>query len=160
MLRTVPVGAPSGPPQKLLRSAMPPEDDFEKASQEKPVGIVREFLQFLAENKKWWLLPIVVVLVLCSLLALLRNGNFPPYIYAHLLKFPSLPDRYNRTVTGGKPCPTRITGPYSQRVPGPIQTREPRRRQTLRPASAGLIFRRPQPWVHRAQADFSVPGDP
>jgi hypothetical protein len=59
---------------------MPPEDDFKKASQEKPVGIVREFLQFLAENKKWWLLPIVVVLVLCSLLAVVAI-NYAPFMY-------------------------------------------------------------------------------
>lgn len=61
-------------------SIMQTENDFEKASQEKPVGIVREFLQFLAENKKWWLLPIVVVLVLCSLLAVFAT-TFAPYIY-------------------------------------------------------------------------------
>ena len=60
---------------------MPPENDFEKASQEKPVGIVREFLQFLSENKKWWLLPIVVVLVLCSLLAIVAVTLLPYSIY-------------------------------------------------------------------------------
>ncbi|MGO9115524.1 MAG: DUF5989 family protein [Thermoguttaceae bacterium] len=59
---------------------MPPKNEFEKANQEKPMGIVREFLQFLAENKKWWLLPIVVVLVLCSLLAVFAS-TFAPYIY-------------------------------------------------------------------------------
>ena len=56
------------------------ENDFKKASQEKPAGIVREFLQFLSENKKWWLLPIVVVLALCSLLAIFAT-TFAPYIY-------------------------------------------------------------------------------
>jgi len=60
---------------------MPPKNDFEKASQEKPAGIVREFLQFLAENKKWWLLPIVMVLVLSSLLLFVATG-IAPYIYA------------------------------------------------------------------------------
>ncbi len=60
---------------------MPFENDFEKASHEKPVGIVREFLQFLADNKKWWLLPIVVVLVLCSMLAVFAT-TFAPYIYS------------------------------------------------------------------------------
>ena len=61
---------------------LPREDagDFVAISQEKPAGIVREFLEFLAENKKWWLLPIVVVLVLCSLLAVFAT-SFAPYIY-------------------------------------------------------------------------------
>ena len=68
-----PVGAAIGLPREG-------PNDFEKASREKPVGIVREFLQFLAENKKWWLLPIVLVLVVCSLLAIFAT-SFAPYIY-------------------------------------------------------------------------------
>lgn len=59
---------------------MPPENEFEKASREKPAGLVREFLQFLSENKKWWLLPMVIVLVLCSLLAVVAT-SVAPYIY-------------------------------------------------------------------------------
>lgn len=58
-----------------------PENEFEKANQEKPVGTVREFLQFLGTNKKWWLLPIIVVLVLCSLLAVVAT-TLAPYIYS------------------------------------------------------------------------------
>jgi hypothetical protein len=58
-----------------------PENEFEKAGQERPVGIVREFLQFLGTNKKWWLLPIIVVLVLCSLLAVVAT-TIAPYIYS------------------------------------------------------------------------------
>ena len=60
---------------------MPPENDFEKAGREKSVGIVREFLQFLSENKKWWLLPIVLVLVLCSLLAVVVTVVAPYTLY-------------------------------------------------------------------------------
>ena len=46
---------------------MATKTDFEKASEAKPMGIGREFLYFLAENKKWWLLPIVVMLVVIVL---------------------------------------------------------------------------------------------
>jgi hypothetical protein len=53
---------------------------FEKANQEKPAGTIREFLQFLSANKKWWLLPIVLVLVVCSLLAIIA-ASISPYIY-------------------------------------------------------------------------------
>ncbi len=60
---------------------MLPKNDFEKAGEEKPVGIVREFVQFLAENKKWWLLPILVVLVLCGLLTIVAT-SIAPYIYS------------------------------------------------------------------------------
>jgi hypothetical protein len=57
-----------------------PQTDFEQASREKPAGIVREFLQFLGENKKWWLLPIVGVLVICSLLVV-AAAALAPAIY-------------------------------------------------------------------------------
>ncbi len=56
------------------------QTDFERASQERPVGIVREFLLFLGENKKWWLLPIVAVLVICSLLVV-AAATLAPAIY-------------------------------------------------------------------------------
>ncbi len=56
------------------------QSEFEKAGREPSVGIVREFLQFLGENKKWWLLPIVLVLVACSLLAV-AAATIAPSIY-------------------------------------------------------------------------------
>jgi hypothetical protein len=55
--------------------------DFENASEAKPMGIGREFLLFLAENKKWWLLPIVLVLLALSLLAFLTTTGAAPFIY-------------------------------------------------------------------------------
>jgi len=46
-------------------------------------GILFEFLVFLRERKKYWLLPIVVVLVLVSLLIVLTQGSaLAPFIYA------------------------------------------------------------------------------
>ncbi len=46
-------------------------------------GILLEFLVFLRERKKYWLLPIVVVLVLISLLIVLTQGSaLAPFIYA------------------------------------------------------------------------------
>jgi hypothetical protein len=56
------------------------ENEFEAVSQEKPAGIVREFLQFLRDNKKWWLLPIVAVLALSSLLVIVA-ATIAPAIY-------------------------------------------------------------------------------
>ncbi|HTX18581.1 MAG TPA: DUF5989 family protein [Bacteroidota bacterium] len=44
--------------------------------------IIAEYLQFLKENKKWWLVPIVVVLVLFGLLIVLTKGSaLAPFIY-------------------------------------------------------------------------------
>jgi hypothetical protein len=60
---------------------MSTRNEFEMAGGEKSVGIGREFLAFLAENKKWWLLPIVIVLLLISVLAFLATTGAAPFIY-------------------------------------------------------------------------------
>ncbi|MBU23744.1 MAG: hypothetical protein CL476_11665 [Acidobacteria bacterium] len=44
--------------------------------------VLAEFWEFLRFNKKYWLLPIVVVLVLASLLIVLAQGSaVAPFIY-------------------------------------------------------------------------------
>ena len=44
--------------------------------------ILKEYFSFLKENKKWWLLPIIVVLVLFGLLIVLTEGSaLAPFIY-------------------------------------------------------------------------------
>jgi hypothetical protein len=45
------------------------------------VGIVREFWEFLCENKKFWLIPILVVLGLLALL-LFASPSLSPFVYA------------------------------------------------------------------------------
>jgi NAD/NADP transhydrogenase beta subunit len=46
------------------------------------VSIFVEFLQFLRYRKKWWLIPVVVVLVLLGLLLVLSEGSaLAPFIY-------------------------------------------------------------------------------
>lgn len=52
----------------------------EYASQPQP-GIAREFLDFLLHNKKWWLTPIILVLLLVGLLAVLGGSGAAPFIY-------------------------------------------------------------------------------
>ena len=45
--------------------------------------ILSEFWQFLRVRKKYWLLPIVLVLVMLSLLIVLTQGSaLAPFIYA------------------------------------------------------------------------------
>jgi len=44
--------------------------------------ILTEYVSFLKENKKWWLLPIVSVLILFGLLIVLTKGSaLAPFIY-------------------------------------------------------------------------------
>jgi hypothetical protein len=56
-------------------------EEFEKASREQQVSLAREFLEFLGDNKKWWLLPIVLVLLLFGVLVLFSGTAAAPFIY-------------------------------------------------------------------------------
>ena len=54
---------------------------FEELSQQKRPSILFEFWQFLKYNKKWWLLPILIVLLLLGALVLLAGTPAAPFIY-------------------------------------------------------------------------------
>ncbi len=44
--------------------------------------IILEFLEFLKHNKKWWLLPIIVMLLLLGILIVFTQGSVvAPFIY-------------------------------------------------------------------------------
>lgn len=46
------------------------------------LSILREFWDFLKERKKWWITPIVVVLVLLGFLMVFSQGTaLAPFIY-------------------------------------------------------------------------------
>ena len=57
------------------------QQDFEQQAQQSQVGIVGEFLEFLKTNKKWWLTPIVIVIVLLTLFGILGQSVIAPFIY-------------------------------------------------------------------------------
>ncbi len=59
-----------------------PRSEFERAAAEAPQGVVREFWAFLRHNKKWWLVPLVVVLVLMGVLMFLGSSPVAPFIYS------------------------------------------------------------------------------
>jgi len=47
------------------------------------LSIVREFFEFLRYRKKWWLTPIVIVLILLGALIVFTEGSaLAPFIYA------------------------------------------------------------------------------
>jgi hypothetical protein len=56
--------------------------DFERAARDaRSASAAAEFWHFLKHSKKWWLLPIVVVLVLFGVLMLLSGTAAAPFIY-------------------------------------------------------------------------------
>lgn len=54
---------------------------FEQAATSPRTSLAGELWQFLAHNKKWWLLPIVCVFVLLGALMLLGGTAAAPFIY-------------------------------------------------------------------------------
>ncbi len=46
------------------------------------MGLLKEFWLFLRVRKKWWLLPIIIVMVLLGTLLVLAQGSaLAPFIY-------------------------------------------------------------------------------
>lgn len=58
-----------------------PQRDFEQLADESQPSLVAEFIDFLAHNKKWWLLPILLVVGLIGLLAVFAGSGAAPFIY-------------------------------------------------------------------------------
>lgn len=45
------------------------------------MSLAKEFVHFLRDNKKWWLLPIIIVMGMIGLLAWLGTTGATPFIY-------------------------------------------------------------------------------
>ena len=46
------------------------------------ISFLKEFVEFLRERKKYWLLPIIIVLALFGILIVLSHGSaVAPFIY-------------------------------------------------------------------------------
>ena len=59
------------------------QDEFLDAASGRDRGLLREFVDFMAENKIWWLAPILVVFLLVGVLLVLGgSGAIAPFIYA------------------------------------------------------------------------------
>jgi hypothetical protein len=57
------------------------KSDFaSRISGERP-GLAREFFDFLRDNKKWWLAPIIVSILLLGALVVLGGTAAAPFIY-------------------------------------------------------------------------------
>jgi len=56
-------------------------NDFDREAQAPRPGLLREFWEFLKHNKKWWLLPIVIVLLIIGLLVVLAGTGVGALMY-------------------------------------------------------------------------------
>jgi hypothetical protein len=56
-------------------------EDFARQAQAPRPGFLSQFLYFLGHNKKWWLAPILVVLVILGGLVIIGGTAAAPFIY-------------------------------------------------------------------------------
>ncbi|QDS95138.1 hypothetical protein FF011L_39250 [Roseimaritima multifibrata] len=54
---------------------------FAESAFEQSPGLVREFWDFLHDNKKWWLVPILLSIALLSLFVTLAASSVSPFLY-------------------------------------------------------------------------------
>ncbi len=56
-------------------------NDFAAQSAQERTGLVEEFVDFLKDNKKWWLAPIIVSILGLGLLVMLGGTAAAPFVY-------------------------------------------------------------------------------
>jgi len=60
----------------------PKQNEFERAAAEQGRGnIFSDLWGFMKQNKKWWLLPLLMALLLFALLIFLSGTGLAPFIY-------------------------------------------------------------------------------
>ncbi len=55
--------------------------DFASKAAEEQRGFLAEYWDFLRNNKKWWLTPILLAVLLLGVLVLLGSSSAAPFIY-------------------------------------------------------------------------------
>ena len=66
------------PEEKTSRSQA---NDFAAEAARPQTGFLRELGHFMLHNKKWWLTPIILVIVVLGLLIFLGGTGAAPFIY-------------------------------------------------------------------------------
>ena len=56
-------------------------DEFEQLAGKRRQSLSAEFWYFLMHTKKWWLLPIIIVMVLIGVLVMAGASGLAPFIY-------------------------------------------------------------------------------
>jgi hypothetical protein len=66
------------PEQQIVRTQ---KTEFEQAGGSQELSLIGEFVHFMRENKKWWLLPILLTLGAVGLLTVFGSTGAAPFIY-------------------------------------------------------------------------------
>jgi hypothetical protein len=57
------------------------EDDFARQVEGRSNGFLGEAWYFLRHNRRWWLTPVVIALLLFGVLVILAGSGAAPFIY-------------------------------------------------------------------------------
>ena len=57
------------------------EISFAEISESKQQSLISEYIEFIRENKKYWLIPLLIVLFALSILVLFGGTSAAPFIY-------------------------------------------------------------------------------
>ncbi|MSU21510.1 MAG: hypothetical protein EXS30_08945 [Pedosphaera sp.] len=55
--------------------------EFEKTGEQKDIGLFGEFVGMMKQNGKYWLIPIILILLLFGVLIILGSSAAAPFIY-------------------------------------------------------------------------------
>ena len=56
-------------------------EDFAQQAEQRSRSLLREFWDLLRHNKKWWLTPIILVLLFVGVFLILATTGAAPFIY-------------------------------------------------------------------------------
>ncbi len=57
------------------------DQSFEEATEEHRGGLISEFIGFMRDNAKWWLIPFLIVFGLLGALLIFSGSAAAPFIY-------------------------------------------------------------------------------
>jgi hypothetical protein len=63
------------------RTEPPPGGDFASQARSQRTSVLGEYLAFLRHNRKWWLVPILAVLLIASALVVIGGTGAAPWLY-------------------------------------------------------------------------------
>lgn len=75
---TSPTPSDPNPPRQ---TTVPEKPSFEQQAVEAEPGLIMEFWDFLRFNGKWWMTPILIVMLLVAALLVLNALGLTPFVY-------------------------------------------------------------------------------
>jgi hypothetical protein len=70
--------------QDPTKEQNPSVEDVDLPDDEGQASLLTEFFWFLKDNKKWWLIPMILIFLLLGMLMMVGSGPLSPFLYTFL----------------------------------------------------------------------------